>query len=46
MTRFRYVDTVGQKNGSGAKKRTSDVVADVAARIEETELSYGSCQKI
>jgi transposase len=59
VEKFRNIGTVGRKAGSGApKKRTPEVVADVAARMQqsptkslrrlaqETELSYGTCQKI
>lgn len=59
VAKFRNVGTVGRKAGSGApKKRTPEIVADVAERMEqsprksirrlaqEINLSYGTCQKI
>jgi hypothetical protein len=37
MAKFRNVGTVGRKAGSGApKKRTPEIVADVAARMEQS----------
>jgi hypothetical protein len=59
VAKFRIVGTVDQKAGSGApKKRTPEIVADVAARMEqspkrplrrlaqEMDLSYGTWHKI
>jgi hypothetical protein len=59
VANFRIVGTVGRKAGSGApKKRTPEIVADVAARMEQSpkkplrrlaqkmDLSYGTCHKI
>lgn len=59
VTKFRNVGTVSRKPGSGApKKRTPEMIADVAARIQrspkksvrrlsqETDFSYGTCHKI
>jgi hypothetical protein len=55
VAKFHNVGTVGRKASSGAsKKRTSEIVADVAARIEQCPkkpprrlaLIYGTCHKI
>jgi hypothetical protein len=58
VAKLRSVGTVGRKTGSGAPKKRTEIVANVAARMEqspkkplrrldqEMDLSYATCHKI